>query len=79
MGAQIAHRLALILSAAAEPHHNGEFIPTHRPGLSNMDFNLSLYSFMLNPLRRSRGNYLYHSHVSAIYLCHLFQSKGVAV
>lgn len=25
-GAQISHSLALILSAAAGPHHNGEFI-----------------------------------------------------
>lgn len=36
VGAQISHNLALILSAAIEPHHNGEFIPRHRSSLSDM-------------------------------------------
>lgn len=35
VGAQISHNLALVLSTATEPHHNGELIPGHRLGLSN--------------------------------------------
>lgn len=35
-GAQISHSLAMILSAATEPHHNGEFIHKQRRALSNL-------------------------------------------
>lgn len=33
-GAQISHSLAMILSAATEPHHNGELIHKQRRALS---------------------------------------------
>lgn len=30
VGAEVSHSMALILSSAPDPHHNGEFIPRQK-------------------------------------------------
>ncbi len=87
-GAQISHSLALILSAAAEPHHNGEFIRRHMLRMSSTPKGLIQilisHCLPIYSLRWCHGNQTYNSliedmskfsHVSVIHPCQLSQGK----